>query len=305
MMEEKRIREVAQLFGVECKSINKAEEAVLAEVYLLDNRLILRGRTLNTDTQKNFAREQSLIKMVKSRVNLQFPNPQKALSGKNFVMAHNYFWTLYPKIEGRVICTWYDLKRVDEVSTKTLFLALKNLHEQTRGIFKDGRGNFLKDVQKRFERVKNLLSKDIVQWVEKTISRVSEIDNGLNPREKCFVHGDFHFGNVLFDEESRVIGALDTDWCRVGSHLEDLAYTVMMLMKFYDSEKFCFNQERFSKLKRWYGLEPKEERNFGDYLILYALFDVDVFNNVQGLQKKEYYFNYQKSVLEDFCRRFS
>jgi len=266
--------------------------------------LVLRARPLNTDTQNNFGREQGLIKKIKSRVGLKFPTPQKAMSGKNFVIAHDYLWTLYPKIEGKIICTWFDLEKADEISTKTLLLALKTLHNQTQGIFKSEKDNFLEDIQKRLERVKNLLSEDNIQCIKKTITRVSKIEVSLSQKEKCFIHGDFHFGNVIFDEKGRVIGALDTDWCRVGSNLEDLAYTVMMSLRFYNTEKFYFNQERFTKLKEWYGLDSKEEENFGYYLTLYALFDVDVFNNVQGLQKKKYYLNYQKSVLEDFCRRF-
>lgn len=59
--------------------------------------------------------------------------------------------------------------------------------------------------------------------------------------EKCFVHGDYFFGNVLADERQEISAVLDVSpWSAVGDHMMDIAGAIMFL----DLYDFVTPQER-------------------------------------------------------------
>ena len=76
-MNNNEIKKITQQFGIEYKEIKKPKEAFLANVYVLDNQYILRGRSIETGTQNKFEKELQLIEKIRSIAPIQFPNPQQ------------------------------------------------------------------------------------------------------------------------------------------------------------------------------------------------------------------------------------
>ena len=147
-----------------------------------------------------------------------------------------------------------------------------------------------------------MTSKSNIKRIKQSLNKV--LNNSLSIKNLCFIHGDWHYGNLILDKDNKVIGVIDLDWCRIGYHLEDLAYTVMMLLRFYDSDQFNFNKKRFSELLDWYGLNKNEIDLFKEYLILYAFYDVCILKDAADLKNQKYYLNYQKSFLDYLCDNF-
>lgn len=116
----------------------------------------------------------------------------------------------------------------------------------------------------------------------------------------CFVHGDFHHGNIVVDDQRNIIGLIDCDWCRVGHPFEDLGYLVMMCLRKYDSPKFHLDRGHLAQLLGWYGLQESEYSKLFEYLILCALYDVDVLSDVG--EEAQGYLRYQIHLLGELCR---
>ena len=115
----------------------------------------------------------------------------------------------------------------------------------------------------------------------------------------CFVHGDFHHGNILA-REGTIVGFIDLDWCRVGNAFEDLAFTMMMLMRDYETWSTEFRWQRYHAVLHAYGFSD-DASILNDYTALYALFDCHVFKSAAFENAADFY-EYQKAFLETLCR---
>jgi aminoglycoside phosphotransferase (APT) family kinase protein len=117
--------------------------------------------------------------------------------------------------------------------------------------------------------------------------------------QACFVHGDFHHGNILA-QEGEIVGFIDLDWCRVGNALEDLGFTMMMLLRDYETWSPEFRWQRYRELVDAYRFKD-DPTILNDYIALYALFDCSIFKSAhfEGATK---FYEYQKSFLETLCR---
>jgi Ser/Thr protein kinase RdoA (MazF antagonist) len=179
---------------------------------------------------------------------------------------------------------------------------LRKIHDLTKGKFEiDDRYSFLKKIEEIFDIVKEHLTDEIKNKITKTIENVKNYISDLRKEEFCFVHGDIHHGNVLIDN-GEAVGLIDLDWLRIGNKFEDLAFTVMLLLREHKSEHFEFNNAKYEWLINGYGFEENEEEILKDYIRLYSLYDIFIFLNFPEGGKKEYYFNYQLSLLEFFCK---
>jgi aminoglycoside phosphotransferase (APT) family kinase protein len=83
-----------------------------------------------------------------------------------------------------------------------------------------------------------------------------------SPRDARLVHGDFHYGNLLFDED-RVVAVIDWEIAHLGSPCEDLACLAVATLR------GCYTQEpnptgsveiRLTDLVALYGADPEEVR---------------------------------------------
>lgn len=56
-----------------------------------------------------------------------------------------------------------------------------------------------------------------------------------NKRDYCFIHGDYHLMNLMFDEDGSVITVIDWEYCGLYYKEYDLAYAVVPRMDLYDN----------------------------------------------------------------------
>jgi aminoglycoside phosphotransferase (APT) family kinase protein len=128
--------------------------------------------------------------------------------------------------------------------------------------------------------------------------RVTSYCRSYPPDVGCFVHGDFHHGNILA-QNGRILGFIDLDWCRISSFYEDLAFTLMMLLRDYENWSYSFRWSAYREMIDYYGFNG-DTSLLNDHLILYALFDCGVFKSAHFEDAKNF-FKYQTQFLETIC----
>lgn len=300
---ENKIISIANQFGISFKNI-KTNSVSLSQVFILDGKYVLRARELSEKTIRDFKEEISVLKKIEKLIPYKLPKPLKALNGQKFVISNNCFWTIYPFIKGKIICPWQDLNKTNDLTKEKLIKALRNIHDLTMGKFKKNKIDyFSSDITKKYNDIKNILSPSVQKRIKQAIKNVINASKKFTANELCFVHGDFHHGNILVDKNDKIIGFLDLDWCRVGHPLEDLSYTIMMFLRDYASKTFQFNQESFQKFLKWYNCDQKLLALFKDYFILSTLYDIYIFKHTSILKNKKLYFNYQLSFLKAVCNK--
>jgi uncharacterized protein YyaL (SSP411 family)/aminoglycoside phosphotransferase (APT) family kinase protein len=276
--------------------------AAIARVWLLGDRYVLRARSLGPATLDAFDRETALLDRARPLLPYAAPDPLAADDGLRCVVADGSLWTLHRALPGRAGTPWQELHRAPDDERRRLVEALKALHDATLGRLGPGDpGWIVRDVRARLEDVRGLLSSDTAARLDAAMARVEEAAGRLEPGGLVFVHGDFHWGNLLADDLGRVTGMVDLDWCRVASPLDDLAYTAMMLVRDYDGG--VARLADVDRILAWYGLERGEVGPFLDRFLLYALFDVHLFRHADGLPDRERYVRFQVTMLEELCRR--
>jgi hypothetical protein len=101
-------------------------------------------------------------------------------------------------------------------------------------------------------------------------------------------------------KNGRIVGFIDLDWCRVSSIYEDLAFTLMMLLRDYENWSYAFRWSVYSEILDYYDFSG-DPVLLNDHLILCALFDCAVFKS-SNFDKAAAFFKYQKQFLETACR---
>lgn len=300
------IKEIAGQFDIQAVNLDQIKHAVLSQVYIIDNKYVLRSRALESDTLLRFENEQNLLSAVRSISPLKFPNLLKTKSGQNYIIDGDLMWTAYPMILGDIWCNWWELDKLADKKIKIIFAALSELHSKTAGKLVDiniGRQyNFLNDITKWLLGIGDVISSDERQRIIRAIKAVNDFKTELHDEDYCFVHGDFHPGNIVFQED-RVIGLLDTDWARKGSYLEDLAYTLMTFLRDYQ-HPFKFREDLYQKYLAWYGIKEKDIKIFNEYFILYIFYDLYLFCNSGQLNNRDKLLQFQREFLKDACLRF-
>lgn len=295
------IKEIAQEFGIEFGSYSRPAENALAQVYILDNKFVLRGRNLNNNTLLRYKKELILLKKAGKLIPFMLPEPMDSKNGDKLVISDNLLWTMYPVIKGDIVCSWQDVQKASEEQTKELLVTLRKIHDFTMGKFSKSEVSnlFREEMETAFSDVKVDIPKNIIKRVSDSINLVINHKSGLD--KLCFVHGDFHHGNMIVDG-GKIVGFIDLDWCRVGNPLEDLAFTAMMLLRDY-KKGFKFDEAYLDKILVWYGLDPGLKKLFLEYFILYAMFDVYVFKHA-SMDNHEFYYKYQLRFLKHICKRY-
>lgn len=295
------IKEIALEFGIEFGSYSRPAEDALAQVYILDDRFVLRGRNLDYNTLFRYHKELVLLKKVRKLIPFMLPEPMDSKNGDKWVISDNLLWTMYPIIKGDIVCSWQDVQKASEEQTKKLLGALRKIHDLTIGRFSKSEISnlFREEIETAFSDVKADISENVIKRVSDSINLVFNQKSDLN--RLCFVHGDFHHGNMIVDGD-KIVGFIDFDWCRVGNPLEDLAFTAMMLLRDY-RKGFRFDEAYLDKILGWYGLEPRLKELFLEYLILYVMYDVYVFKHA-SMNNHEFYYRYQLTFLEQICKRY-
>lgn len=297
---------ILEEFGIKVVDIKKSAQAALTEVYVVNNTFVLRGRKKELNSIEKLHKELDLLHLVQPKISISLPQLKTTKSGGFFVEKDGYLWTVYPLIKGNIVCSWFDLEKANDNLNRKLFSFMKTMHDNTKGIFQENHlsYSFLEDIKEKLKSNAKLISKESHQRVKRAIREVSKNLASNTIKDLCFIHGDFHHGNIVYNESKEIVGILDLDWCRVGYYLEDIAFTIMMFLRHYQTDHFTFNEDEFLKIVDFYKVDKNRLILLKEYLILYGFFDVCLFNEITGLSKKEYFLNYQKTLLNEICKQF-
>ena len=160
------------------------------------------------------------------------------------------------------------------------------------------RTHLLESVKTAHAEAPDFLSRNALGRLNAAFDRVKRYCESCTPETVCFVHGDFHHGNILAHND-RITGFIDLDWCRVGSPYEDFAFTLMMLLRDYKNWSPEFRWPMYRELLGAYDFQGNTAL-LNDFIILYALFDCGVFKHAQFVNAQAF-FEYQKQYLEKAC----
>lgn len=95
---------------------------------------------------------------------------------------------------------------------------------------------------------------------------------------RCFVHGDFHPGNILFVGE-KINGLIDTDWCRASVHFEDIAYLIVMMLRDYRYDTFeSVDVNLLEQAMSWYRISGRERFDLIEYIVATAAHEMHLFS---------------------------
>jgi len=299
---DQRTHKILTLFGLNASRIHKPSDAMLAQVFFVDDHYILRSRPYEEDTPVRFATECELCAHVAGLTGFRFPEYRRCLSGNHFVVDEGYFWTLHPLIPGRPLGRWFELHQIDPSVNRQVLKTLRQLHRMTTGCFDEksiDRGRLLELIAPAMAEANDFLSVGALDRLRLAFDRVKRYCESYPPEKSCFVHGDFHHGNILV-QKGRIVGFIDLDWCRVGSFYEDFAFSLMMMLRDYKNWSPEFQWSTYQSMLDDYDFQG-DSVLLSDHLILYALFDCAVFK-ASCFENATAFFKYQKRFLEAACR---
>lgn len=301
-MTNQKVTCTLECFGVSPRSITKPSDAKLAEVYIVDDRYVLRSRPYLDGTRTRFAAERRLLDSVARLTGYEFPQYLSSGDGEYFFQDGQSLWTLHRLIPGETLGKWFELHTIPPYVDHQVMSTLRKLHTATKGRFKESkvsRTHFLDLIHPALNQASEFLTGDSLQRIHSSFRRVKSFSCIYPAGEACFVHGDFHHGNILA-HDGNVTGFIDLDWCRVGNAFEDLGFTLMMLLRDYETWSTEFRPQRYHDVLSYYGFDG-ESSILNDYTALYALFDCYVFRSAT-FEKAVNFYAYQKAFLDTLCR---
>jgi Ser/Thr protein kinase RdoA (MazF antagonist) len=301
-MQNSKLKNIVASFGLQARTIEKPPYGALTEVYVVNGTHILRARETKQNTIRHLEEEQKMLKVVFDETGIELPILMETKFGENFVQDETLLWTMYPFIIGTVKRTWYHLDETDDNEVIEIFGKMSELHAKTRGKLDLSKtpNHFSDSIEERFNVVSGDISSNEKERVERALKNVKKIESSLPIKEMVYVHGDYHPGNIIMNEKSKIVGLIDTDWSRFGHYLEDLSYTIMMFLRNY-KEDFVFEEKKLNKFLNAYDFNKNDRDKLNDYLILYTLYDVFVFQTMINITNHEKYLKYQKSMLKELC----
>lgn len=297
------LNEVLSEYGIVPESIRKAEQASLSDVHIVDGEYVLRSREWSPGCGAYLAEERGFLVRVAELTKLQVPILLPTRSGAYHVRKDDIAWTVYRRIPGYLSGTWQRLDLMKDSHIRTLFGALRDIHRLTAGRLSEFgfRRNYVQEVDRRFGDISDILSADVRDRVRGVLERIARVEERLPEDEVVYIHGDYHPGNVIFDDSETVSGLIDTDWGGTGHAFQDVAYFIMMLFRNYEKPRFVFDERKLSKYMEWYGVSEQERLLLMDFLILSIVYDVYVFKYLNQDPDRKRHFDYQLGMLGELC----
>jgi len=299
---DQQIRAITSEFNINFSKKSRIKEAIVSSVYILDDIFVLRSQTLEGVRTVNQLRlERKLIKSVRGNTHFLFPDLMKNKSGDFFFFQENVAWMIYPIIPGKTLCTWYDLYKLNDDERKNIFLALRQLHNDTRGVYNGiVENSFVKLAEEKLEQGEEWLPMDQFKKIKKALKVIESTEKSILRKDCCFIHGDFHAGNIIFNEKSEISGFVDTDLCSFGPFYQDLAYSIELFLVDY-RHPVAFDPKILRKYAGLYGVSEVEYKILLNYIIWYAYREAWFFNDSGFLPNQKFYFEYQKNMLRILC----
>lgn len=302
---ESLLREVLRRFASVAPDASVAplvrpSHAAIAQVFFVGDGWVLRARAGGPGAEDELTKELAVLDRVQPLLPCRLPRLLPTTDGALFVRNAGDLWTLHEALPGEVRWTWQELERAPDEDRAGLVYKLRALHDQTRGRLGPGAPEAAVEKGRvHLARVGPLLSSGARARISAMLTRLTEAVREVAPENLSFVHGDFHYGNVLLDAAGEVASLIDLDWARVGHPLEDLGYTAMMLVRRTDGTRHRL--EDLPRISDWYGVQAAWRDLFTEYVILYALFDVVLFEDATNLPRRAHYVDVQLGLLEDMC----
>src|SRR3989338_8957415 len=299
---------IAAKFGKDFEKIMQPSHAILPTVYILDEKFVLRRGSLSG--LEKFRRWAAVLQEVRSTIPFRTAEFFPSISGDLFVQDGDQYWFLTDYLSGKILSTWQQMGLASDDDTRHVLEALRKLHDETKGItIRDHEHplSFTDDIRGKHHQTKHLLSAHANQRIDVALQRVETYEKTLKSQDLCFVHGDFHHGNVIVDDQKVIHALIDFDFCRIGHAFEDLGFTVSMCLRTFDADSFHFDDIRFQKLLQWYGLPPPDHSLFAEYVMLASIIDLHSFADgaeYGAMENREFYLRYQISLLHALAVRF-
>jgi len=300
------LKEISNEFSLEASTFAQAPNSILSQTYILDDRYILRSRKLMPDTVEKLERETVLISAARPLTEVQFPELLRSRDGSLYIIRGNLLWTAYPLIEGDVLCSWWNLELLNDEARENLYFTLKELHTKTTARLPEipWNSDFLNDVKRWLAAIPpRSLNQKQRNRLEEAVARVERFEKNLLEHELCFIHGDYHPGNIVF-KDNKVIGLIDVDWSRKGYYMEDLSYTLMTLMRDFRQKDFEFDEKKFNGALMSYGLEKEKMPIFIEYMFLAVFYDFFLYKTLQEVQHMTHLAPFQLSFLDALGQRW-
>ncbi len=287
------VKRILAVYGLSAKNISRPPHAALTHVYLIDGKYVLRGRPCSKEALHKFREEQRLMARVHAHIPYEMPSLLKTKAKQDFVIRKKTVWTVYPLLPGKILCPWQTAFYLPEDKQRKIVNVALEIVRRTR-FFRRPDCAFINEVKNTLKRMRTGLSPHTVNRVKTALQTSRAYTNSL--KNGCFVHGDLHTGNALVDGRGRITALLDTDWCRIGTRYEDISYyTMMMLRDFNTNPRKYLTKKLIRKKQRWFG---GPNTVFDAFIILYCVFDMDVFMHSQLPGK---YYRFQKQFMERVC----
>jgi aminoglycoside phosphotransferase (APT) family kinase protein len=278
-------------------SLRAPAHASLAFVWFVADRWVLRGRVDGPAVADELGREQALLERVRPLLPYALPTLRLADAGVPWVRHGGFLWTVHAALPGEVLFPWQALEDAPDDGRRRLLRLLRELHDRTRGRLGAGDpGAVVRTARANAARLGDRLSAGARKRLDKGFARVMYNAVSFELADLAFVHGDFHYGNLLLDEAGRATGLIDLDWARIAHPFEDLGYTAMMLVRRTDGRP-----HRVADLERiwaWYGGDEALRILYPDYVLFFALFDVVLFLEAASLPDRERYVRAQLALVE-------
>lgn len=303
------LHDIASRFGVTFQNASEPPNVFIPNVFILDEKYVLKGRLNDEGREKQIHEEYALLRVIEERVPFSLPLLLPTKEGKPFHAQSDRLWTLARYLRGKPLGTWQETAAMSDVQKKALLTALRVLHDRTRsGQWHEymNPNFFVEERKNQLKNLHHLLSPHVIQRIGSALERVRESRLKLSHEDLCFIHGDFHQGNIIANASGKISGFIDFDFCRIGHPFEDLGITVHTLLHDYRASSYTFHEEYFHQLLEWYGIHKEDHSLSSEYLLLAALFMVWDFYKAQGMIKNgEYYLQHDLSMIHVLCERFT
>lgn len=197
--------------------------------------------------------EINLINLFQS-YDIPTPYPVKNKSGEFVVQIENYFFSVFEYIDGEKV-----YGKLKPIHFEQVGQTMAKIHQITReqNLKTDiiwPEGNFWNHVFKIVQINKNLLSQKDFQLAENLKSHIQN----LKSLPECLIHGDFHFGNLLFKDDE-LVGLLDFDHYRMGHFIDDITRSFVAEMAHTGKNDYHLTKEFLISFCQGYYLNRKPE----------------------------------------------
>lgn len=245
----------------------------LSSVYIVNKKYVLRWRALHEKTYNDFSDERGLLSMVFPLLRpICMPDFIKTISGESSFAYRNTLWTMTYFIPGEILCWIDEVSVLNEKNKKTYIQWLHEIQLKTQNLKKHtSHYLFVPWVEERFGTIKTYFSTQEQSFIRDLLFDVSDVPE----HETCFVHGDYHPGNIILSGGGKgtIVGLIDLDWCHVGSIYEDLSLIILSFLRDISQEHFIFDEDIIQEVVSFYPWKVDLQK-LKKYILLRSVHDI-------------------------------